>query len=280
MQELGIIHDGMTGREVFEASKKYWAEYYKNRAKKRKVVYRTQPWIVGCKCEGAGWYLLDVDKADYRHGQLQRCQCNGAGTSFKKSLDVFGDDTFDTFDLARPMANYRSGEHTITADFQKQRLQKAFDVLSNDEYGNGKSYYLWGNVGCGKSHLARAWAIRFSEMGCGVMYRILPSLIDELRHAVKLNTVDTIIERLANVDVLVLDDVGAEDDHSDWIRGRIFRIIDGRTHRKTLYTSNVDPADLYDKLDERIADRINQAQRLWMPLQSYRQVIREKGKQS
>lgn len=279
LEELGIIRDGMTGREVYEASKAYWKAHYANRTK-RKAVYRTLPWVNGCKCQGAGWYMLDVDPADYRYGVLQRCDCNAnrSGQNFRASLQAFADDTFETFDLNRPTEAYKSGTYTITAEFQQQRLRKAYDTLCGDEYSNGISYYVWGNVGCGKSHLARAWAIRYADMGYSVRYRMMPALVDELRSSVKNGNTEAIIDSLINADILVLDDIGSEDDHTEWIRGRMLRIIDARMNKKTLYTSNLDTVDLFNKLDERIADRINQSQRLWLPLQSYRQLIREKGR--
>jgi DNA replication protein DnaC len=272
-----VIHDGMTGREIFEASKAYWKEYYKNRPKNRGIVHKPKPLVNGCNCDGAGWYMLDVDPMDYRHGQLQRCECNGKGTSFRKSLQAFANDTFDTFDVNRPLAEYKTATHTMTVDFQQKRLMMAYNTLKSDVFDNGTSYYVFGNVGCGKSHLARAWAIQYAEQGYNVMYRIMPNLVDELRSAVKTNTVDRIIDQLTYADALVIDDVGAEEDQSDWIRGRIFRVIEGRMGKKTLYTSNLDPTELFNRLDERIADRINQSKRLWLPFQSYRQIIRDRG---
>lgn len=278
LEEIGVIHDGMTGREIFEASKAYWKEYYKNKPKNRQIIHRPKPLVNGCNCDGAGWYYLEVDPADYRYRQLQRCSCNGRGTSFRRSLEVFANDTFDTFDINRPLTEYATSTHTVTVDFQQKRLHGAYNALRSDVFDNGKSYYLFGNVGCGKSHLARAWAIMYSDLGYNVKYRIMPNLVDELRSSVKNGTVDRIIDELIYADILVIDDVGAEEDQSDWIRGRFFRIIEGRTHKKTLYTSNLDPSELFNKLDERIADRINQSQRLWLPFQSYRQVLRQRGK--
>lgn len=280
LQELGIVRPGMTGKEVYEASKTYWAEYYRTKGKVNRITtYHSRPLVAGCNCDGAGWYYLDVDPADYRYRVLQRCDsCNPAGSVLRESLKAFADDTFDAFDLDRPMSDYRSGNETIPVRFQRSALQRAYATLKEDDPTNGMSFYVWGNVGSGKSHLARAWALRYAEMGYNVMYRILPNLVDELRSSVKTNTVDALIDKLSYCDMLVLDDIGAEEDQSDWVRGRLLRIVDSRTNKKTVYTSNLDPQELYNRLDERLADRINQAQRLWLPLQSYRQVIRERGK--
>lgn len=267
----------MTGKEVFEASKAYWEEYYSSRVR-RKITYRTKPWVDGCKCDGAGWYMVDVDPSDYRYNQLQRCTCNGAGKSFIGALSAFADDRFDTFDMNRPLAEFSAGEYTISIDMQKRQLQKTVQKLSTDEVDNKISYYLWGNVGCGKSHLARAWGIRFAEMGYRVEYRNMLNLVGEFHAALKTRTVEDVIQTLTSADMLIIDDIGAENDQSEWIRSNMLRVIDSRTHRKTLYTSNIDPVDLYNTMDERVADRINQSTRLWLPLQSYRQVIRESNK--
>jgi DNA replication protein DnaC len=277
LEEIGVVHQGMTGKEVYEASKAYWKDYYQNRAKKRKVVTlnRTKPWANGCKCDGAGWYMLDVDPMDFRYRQLQRCSCNGAGQSFRHALQAFAEDTFDTFDVDRKLAPFNAGGVSIAVDMQKRMLTKAYNTLANDDISNGKSYYLWGLVGCGKSHLARAWGIRFAEMGYSVEYRAILNLVGELMGAIKDKRVEQVINALINAEILIIDDIGAESEQSDFIRSCILRIIDGRMKKKTLYTSNVDPVDLHTVMDERIADRINQSTRLWLPLQSYRQLLRK-----
>jgi DNA replication protein DnaC len=278
LQEIGIVREGMTGREVYEASKAYWADFYANRAVRRTMKYTSKPLVAGCNCDGAGWYYLDVVPSDYRYKVLQRCECtaNRNGEAFRQALQAFSEDTFDTFDVNRPVSDYKIGTHNVPADYQKKSIMKAYTQLSNDDFANKMSYYVWGNVGSGKSHLARAWAIRFADMGYSVVYRHMPTLVDEMRTSVKNNGVDILVDKLINCDILVIDDIGAEEDQSDWVRGRFLRIVDGRNGKKTVYTSNIEPSDLYNRMDERVADRINQCQRLWLPLQSYRSILRER----
>jgi len=277
LEKIGVITPGMTGREVYEASKAYWGDYYKNRVKSNRAVSltRTKPWVEGCKCDGAGWYMLDVDPMDYRYRQLQRCQCNGAGGAFRNSLHLFNTETFEAFDVARKMEPFRSGGVLISVEMQQRLITKAYDTLIDDSHNNGKSFYLWGNVGCGKSHLARAWAMMFAERGLSVEYRAILNLIGELMAAVKDRRVEQVIQSMIDTDILVIDDIGAESEQSDFVRSCILRIIDGRMKKKTLYTSNIDPNDLRNMMDERIADRINQSTRLWLPLQSYRNLLRK-----
>lgn len=277
LEEIGVVTPDMTGEEVYNASKAYWKDYYQNRARKRKTVIlnRTKPFINGCKCDGAGWYMLDVDPMDYRYRQLQRCSCNGAGQTLRHALQAFAEDTFDTFDVNRKLEPFNAGGITISVDTQKRMLTRAYNTLFNDDFSKPTSYYLWGLVGCGKSHLARAWGIKFAELGHSVEYRAILNLVGELMGAVKDKRVEQVISNMINADILIIDDIGAESEQSDFIRSCILRIIDGRMKKKTLYTSNVDPVDLPTIMDERIADRINQSTRLWLPLQSYRQLLRK-----
>ena len=124
LEEIGVVTPSMTGEEVYEASKAYWKDYYQNRAKKRRAVTlnRTKPWVDGCKCDGAGWYMLDVDPMDYRYRQLQRCICNGSGQSFRHSLHTFAEDTFESFDIDRKLEPFNAGGITINVDTQKRML--------------------------------------------------------------------------------------------------------------------------------------------------------------
>jgi DNA replication protein DnaC len=277
LEEIGVVTPSMTGEEVYEASKAYWKDYYQNRAKKRKAVTlnRTKPWVDGCKCDGAGWYMLDVDPMDYRYRQLQRCICNGSGQSFRHSLHTFAEDTFESFDIERKLEPFNAGGITINTDTQKRMLLRAYNTLLNDDIANTTSYYLWGLVGCGKSHLARAWGIKYADAGYSVEYRAMLNLVGELMNAIKEKRVEHVISTMIDADILIIDDIGAESEQSDFIRSCVLRIIDGRMRKKTLFTSNVDPADLHTVMDERIADRINQSTRLWLPLQSYRKLLRK-----
>jgi len=68
-----------------------------------------------------------------------------------------------------------------------------------------------------------------------------------------------IINEYTNMPVLVLDDIGAERP-TDWVREKLNMIIYFRNNRglKTIYTSNVAPDGLQERLDERITSRILQ----------------------
>lgn len=68
-----------------------------------------------------------------------------------------------------------------------------------------------------------------------------------------------ILDRLAARELLVLDDLGAER-VSDWSIQMLYLLIDRRYRRmkKTLISSNLSPAEIAEKLDDRIASRLSE----------------------
>jgi len=72
-------------------------------------------------------------------------------------------------------------------------------------------------------------------------------------------TEQAIITEYTNIPVLVLDDIGAERP-TEWVREKLNMIIYFRNNKglKTLFTSNYEPAELQERLDERISSRIHQ----------------------
>ena len=83
----------------------------------------------------------------------------------------------------------------------------------------------------------------------------------------------SLLSALASVDVLVIDDFGAEVP-KDWIGERFYAIINGRYQDKlpTIFTSNSNLEDL--RYDERIVNRIKErTYQIPFPEESIRDVI-------
>jgi hypothetical protein len=57
LKSLGLFMMAWTGREVYEASKTYGRNIIQI-VLNAKAVYCTLPWVNGCKCQGAGWYMF------------------------------------------------------------------------------------------------------------------------------------------------------------------------------------------------------------------------------
>jgi DNA replication protein DnaC len=117
---------------------------------------------------------------------------------------------------------------------------------------------LTGPNGCGKTHLAVAIVKERLALGERVLFQTVPDLLDYLRSAFnpKAEEVyDQLFARLREIDLLVLDDLGAEQSTS-WANEKLFQLLNHRYNAMlpTVITSN----RLYlEGIDERIKSRLH-----------------------
>lgn len=113
---------------------------------------------------------------------------------------------------------------------------------------------LCGHSGCGKTYLAAAirntakYTLGYTEQQ--TQLRNASILASRLRDGDM-----GLLTFLCNIPVLVLDDLGAEYP-SDFIRSKIYELMESRLNKWTVITSNLSVADIADRLDVRIASRI------------------------
>ena len=124
----------------------------------------------------------------------------------------------------------------------------------------GQGLIIVGPPGCGKSHLVAATAKRAGVAGYSVLFERAPKLLMRLRAAY--NSKSRVcelemFEALGRVDLLVIDDLGAEK-RTDWSEQTIYTIIDERysSGRATLITTNLSLEELEEKVGERTMDRL------------------------
>jgi DNA replication protein DnaC len=118
--------------------------------------------------------------------------------------------------------------------------------------------YLYGDVGTGKSHLAAGAAIRLIDRKYMVRAYRAADVATMIHRAVFEHNLETVMDRLKNVRVLVLDDLGAE--HlSEFMANQWYDLLDYRyrTVSPTIITANLHP----DRLDmPRLASRLKDGQ--------------------
>lgn len=124
---------------------------------------------------------------------------------------------------------------------------------------------ITGSFGVGKSHLAKAIADEVmkkinpkTNRNYTAIFISVPKLLRKIRSTYGQTseiTEDEIFDVLETVDLLVLDDLGAEK-QSEWSDERLFDVIDSRQGMHTIYTTNYSPADLLEMLGERNFSRI------------------------
>ena len=202
----------------------------------------------GCPiCEGTGYIRVEVPYGDPTFGKAIPCHCTEAERAEKRlqrlramsHLDVLGDKNFQNF-------NYRI-----------PGVQEAVDAAEEFAQCPHGWLVLIGRPGCGKTHLAAAIAHQHLERGSPVLFMTVSDLLDHLRATfAPTSTVlfDHLFSRLREVELLVLDDLGAEQS-SPWANGKLYQLLDYRytCRLPTIITAG---QKVLQTIDERIWSRL------------------------
>jgi DNA replication protein DnaC len=238
-------------------------------------------------CDGAGYYTLAVPLSHPDFGKLLPCACliraheqraqqqqarhtQAVLAHLAGALGRLAHARFDTFDPNRPLVELVWSGETFAVDVQRQALAQALeDAQQYAEQPRGW-LYVCGPCGAGKSHLAAAIANTVAMSGRGVAYASVPDLLRFVRRGFGDGAADERLDALIQIDVLILDDLGAEY-LTAWAAEQLFVLLNARylSDRATVLTSNDRPDALPARLQSRIAE---QAQIIWMPISDYRQL--------
>jgi len=143
----------------------------------------------------------------------------------------------------------------------------------------GAGFLLYGESGAGKTHLASACVIAILQNypDTNALVVSVPSLLrrERLRFSESSGREKDIISAAANIDLLLLDDIGAEyrrtayenKEGSDlprglnWLEEQLYLILDFRVQRRmpTILTSNYSPRQLKKLFSERLQRRLLEA---------------------
>lgn len=145
------------------------------------------------------------------------------------------------------------------------------------DFGKGESYFIYGGVGTGKTHLAAALIrgylekrpvkkIKFQDgqrtIQAPLVPRIVsvPDLLMEIRQVFSGRSEKTeggLIKDYGEYRTLFLDDIGVEK-ATEWALQTLYTIVDNRYRemRQTIITSNLDLNALASRVGDRIVSRI------------------------
>lgn len=122
----------------------------------------------------------------------------------------------------------------------------------------GESMWIMGDIGTGKTALAMLVSKAALEAGHTVAIYSLPRLLALIRESIERDEgVVGFLERLSAVDLLHIDDVGAEN-RTDWALEQLYTIVNTRyeERRSIVLTTNLDHGQLAEQVGERIVSRL------------------------
>ena len=130
-----------------------------------------------------------------------------------------------------------------------------------------KGLYIHGRYGCGKTYLLAYLAKELAYRGHKVLFAYYPDLVRTLKSSISTGNLEDVVDRLKEVEILMLDDFGGEM-LTSFIRDEVLgSILQDRmlNKRLTFISSNLDENLLFEHLkdtgreiDELRASRINE----------------------
>ncbi|MBK8136668.1 MAG: ATP-binding protein [Chloroflexi bacterium] len=161
------------------------------------------------------------------------------------TLALHRDKTFNSFDA-------NSG---LNAEERTNLVNVANAAHAYSQNPGNRWLVIAGAAGSGKTHLAAAIGNARQERGDEVVFMTVSDLLDDLRTTFNpgaSSTFDQRFQKVKNVGLLILDDLGAGG-QSEWAREKLFQLIDYRyvSRRPTVFTLSE-----LDRLSERIKVRL------------------------
>ncbi len=198
------------------------------------------------KCYGTGMEIL-AGKG------VRMCSC-------RKLRSQHGQ--FESVRLPKRYDGFHFGNYKPQNESQTIALKSAMNFAM--EYpAVDRGLLLMGSVGVGKTHLAVSILKGLTERGFSCLFYEFGSLLKEIQDSYNPNTQASelgVLSPVLNVDVLVLDELGASKP-TDWVRDTMAHVINTRYNEKkfTVFTTNYldqRPDAREDTLEDRIGVRV------------------------
>jgi DNA replication protein DnaC len=206
-------------------------------------------------CDGSGWILGPEDVArecECRAQRLKRGRVRGVASVIPPRYRGVSFDRPPVSDMAR--------------DLQTKAAVGAVRGFIDDLDAGleaGRGLWIFGDTGTGKTTLAMLVSKMALEAGHSVAIYSLPKLLAHIRRTYDSepggDSYLAFFERLTSVDLLHIDDLGAEK-RSDWVLEQLYALINERyeAQRSVLVTTNLPHEDLEEQIGSRTVSRLSQ----------------------
>jgi DNA replication protein DnaC len=204
-------------------------------------------------CDGSGWILGPEDVArpcECRERRMARRRARGVASAIPRKYRGVGFDRPPVSDMARNPASA-----------PVLRAVREYVDAIDERLEQGEGLWLMGSVGTGKTTLAMLVSKAAVEAERTVAIYSLPRLLARIRRTYDAEAREQsyleFFERLTSVDLLHIDDLGAEK-RTDWVLEQLYAIVNERyeTQRSIVVTTNLDQADLEEQIGPRTVSRL------------------------
>lgn len=233
----------------------------------------------------------DIYTAEQLHCDVVKCEICGREKKFGK-INLFGKDLYIPFYDCACVEKLNAQEEDERIEQQRidtfNRFKhnsdlptenKTFESWVNNEYTKlsancfnkyidflqdfkttCKGMLVYGDAGCGKSHLSVALATELAQKGIEVVFKNVPKLFEDIYSSFQNEDINTytILEPILNAQVVILDDLGAEK-ITDFVKTKLYYIINSlyNSGATIIVTTNVKKvSDLSDIIGFRAYDRL------------------------
>jgi DNA replication protein DnaC len=206
------------------------------------------------KCDGSGWIHDEAENlatpCECRERRIVQARTRGVRTVLPTKYQGVSFERPPVSDMAR--------------DPQKRAVLQAVRAYIDEldaRIAAGRGLWIEGDVGTGKTTLAMLVSKLAIEAGRSVAIYSLPRLLARIRRTYDADASELsylqFFERLTSVDLLHIDDLGAEK-RSDWVLEQLYAIVDERyaTNRSIIVTTNMEVAELEEQIGRRTVSRL------------------------
>ncbi len=207
---------------------------------------KKETFYLGCKCEDR---LI-----------AERVIENEHKAKMNRAKDVFDQNSLVNQSLLK--ATFENYLPTSTDLEKAKRAVQTYVQEFNPKAGN--NLLLTGTYGTGKSHLSFSASRQLIQNGHTALFLSVPKLFTKIKDTYNSKaefSENDLLDYIANVDLLVLDDLGAEytnirNGSDNWAHTKLFEVIDSRSGKNTIYTTNLTGAELEAKVNARNFSRM------------------------
>jgi DNA replication protein DnaC len=200
-------------------------------------------------CDGSGFLVEESTNTASDCG----CRAGRIATARTRSLAGRIPRRYEGVSFDRPPVS----DIARIAPDQIQSVRRYVREIS-EHLNTGKGLWIQGDVGTGKTTLAMLVSKAALDAGRSVAIYSLPRLLNLLRESMDSEGgMLDFMDRLTAVDLLHLDDLGAEN-QTDWVLEQLYSIVNSRyeAERAIVATTNLMPDQLSERLGSRTVSRL------------------------